>query len=154
MRSEWKKKSEKSAGRKRIESRERWVKIGKALREIRESLGLSQEDMADILGVSWTTYQRYEKGKINPENILPLIEETLGIPEIEIRIRAGLYDIDDIIKAIKRVRGSIQKTTEEAEEEMHLPELEEIEELLKKLPPEKKKRALKAIKEQLELMAV
>jgi len=152
MRSEWKKKSEKSAGRKRIESRERWVKIGKALREIRESLGLSQEDMADILGVSWTTYQRYEKGKINPENILPLIEETLGIPEIEIRIRAGLYDIDDIIKAIKRVRGSIQKTTEE--EEMHLPELEEIEELLRSLPPEKRRKAIQTCKEQLELMAV
>ena len=136
-------------GRK-SQSRERWEKLGRALREVRESLGLSQEAMADILGVSWTTYQRYEKGKINPENILPLIEEKLGVPEIEIRLLAGLYDISDVIKALKKLHISPPIS----EEKTSIEQIEEIEKLLEKLPPEKREKVLRMIKEQLELMAV
>ena len=105
------------ASKRKVTDRERWEKLGQALRAIRKTLGLSQEDMADILGVSWATYQRYEKGKINPENIIPLLEKKLDISEIEIKLRAGLYSIDDIKKVLNLTQAVTKYTSNVSEED-------------------------------------
>ncbi len=42
-------------------------KTGERLRQVRKSLGRTQQEMADILGVSKQTLLRYEKGQREPE---------------------------------------------------------------------------------------
>lgn len=51
------------------------------LRAYRESVGLTQAELADILGVERTTVARWETGvrRVDPE-LLRLIEEKTGIP--------------------------------------------------------------------------
>jgi transcriptional regulator with XRE-family HTH domain len=40
--------------------------LGTQLREMREAVGLSQQEVADHLGVVYITYYRWEKGKTEP----------------------------------------------------------------------------------------
>ncbi len=42
------------------------VKIGKRIKELRESIGLSQKDLGGKLGVAQNTITGYETGKSNP----------------------------------------------------------------------------------------
>lgn len=39
------------------------------IKEIREKLGLTQEALAHVLGVSFQTINRWEKGLFNPSNL-------------------------------------------------------------------------------------
>jgi len=39
------------------------------LKEVRRQLGLSQEDLAHALGVSFATVNRWENGKTNPSKL-------------------------------------------------------------------------------------
>lgn len=41
------------------------VGFGNRLRELRKGKGLTQQDMADTMGLTMRNYQRYEYGKIN-----------------------------------------------------------------------------------------
>ena len=55
--------------------------IGEKLRKRRQTVGLSQERLAEILNVSYQQVQRYENGtnKLNVEN-LQLIAQALTVP--------------------------------------------------------------------------
>lgn len=43
--------------------------VGRLIRELRLLLGLTQEEMATILGVSFSTVSRWERGRANPSPI-------------------------------------------------------------------------------------
>ncbi len=55
--------------------------IGTFIRERRKELGLSQEQLAEIVGVSYQQIQRYENGSsmLNVENV-QRIAKALGVP--------------------------------------------------------------------------
>jgi transcriptional regulator with XRE-family HTH domain len=55
--------------------------IGAKLKELRKSMGVSQEAFAEVLGVTFQQVQRYEKGtnKLNVENI-QVVAHALGVP--------------------------------------------------------------------------
>ncbi len=55
--------------------------IGEKVRKRRQTVGLSQERLAEILNVSYQQVQRYENGtnKLNVEN-LQLIAQALAVP--------------------------------------------------------------------------
>jgi transcriptional regulator with XRE-family HTH domain len=43
------------------------MKVAENLKKLREILGLTQEEMAQLLGVSLRAYQAYEKGSMEPK---------------------------------------------------------------------------------------
>lgn len=55
--------------------------IGRRIKKRRIELGISQEKLADVLGVTYQQVQRYENGanKLNVENI-QLIADILSVP--------------------------------------------------------------------------
>lgn len=55
--------------------------IGERIKKRRKELGISQEKLAEILGVTYQQVQRYEKGinKLNVENI-QFVADALSIP--------------------------------------------------------------------------
>lgn len=57
------------------------AEIGRAIKQRRMALGMSQEKLAEKLDVSYQQVQRYENGsnKLNVEN-LQFVAEVLGIP--------------------------------------------------------------------------
>ncbi|MEW5745493.1 MAG: helix-turn-helix transcriptional regulator [Nitrospirota bacterium] len=65
--------------RKLVTSRE----IGEKIRKRRSELKLSQQELADMLGVTYQQVQRYESGrnKLNAENI-QIIAEALSVPVV------------------------------------------------------------------------
>jgi transcriptional regulator with XRE-family HTH domain len=50
---------------------------GKQLRERRKAMGLTQEQLADILGVSPNTIARWERGEMKIPSFLSLAIETI-----------------------------------------------------------------------------
>jgi len=56
------------------------MEIGKRIKELREYLGLSQREFADILGIHPLSISRYESGKSNPApSVLKLIEDKFSV---------------------------------------------------------------------------
>ena len=56
------------------------AEIGKRIREIREFLGISQREFAEILGIHPLSVSRYELGKSNPSpSVLKAIEDKFGV---------------------------------------------------------------------------
>lgn len=51
-----------------------WIKFGKKMREARESRGLSQKDIARLLGVSDAFISQVENGKkkVNVDNLIKI----------------------------------------------------------------------------------
>ena len=61
------------------------VKIGSFIKEIRKEKGLTQEQLAEKLGVSQKSVSRWETGKTMPDySLLPNICETLEINVAEL----------------------------------------------------------------------
>ena len=54
--------------------------IGQRIRYYRVLKGLTQQELADRIGVTWEMVSRYENGRTNPMRQLVLIAEALGIP--------------------------------------------------------------------------
>jgi len=81
-----------------------WVKIGAVIRDIRESLGLTQAEMAEKLNISQNALSRYERGEHSPANILPIIEKVLGVPEAYIKAKAGVYSPQDLVTALEAIK--------------------------------------------------
>lgn len=44
-------------------------KCGKLIRDIRQQLGLSQEDFASVIGVTFSTVNRWENGHAKPSRL-------------------------------------------------------------------------------------
>lgn len=61
------------------------------IRRIRKSLGYTQERLAQILGVAWTTVHRWESGSSTPTGIparlLLLLEQRVGQPDFQAALR-------------------------------------------------------------------
>ena len=49
------------------------------LRELRQNSGLSQQKVADALGINRTSYNKYEKGIINPVRKINELAEFFGV---------------------------------------------------------------------------
>ena len=43
--------------------------FGDRLRDVREAMGLSQQDLADLCGVTMRSQRNYEKGERNPDSV-------------------------------------------------------------------------------------
>ena len=57
------------------------LRIGRRIREIRTSRGLSQEDLASKVGVSYQQIQRYEAGNSNlPAPVLLALSQAFRVP--------------------------------------------------------------------------
>ncbi len=54
--------------------------LGNSIRARRKTLGITQEDLADLAGVNINTVIRIEKGKINPSiEVVSAIVDVLGM---------------------------------------------------------------------------
>lgn len=74
------------------------------LLQIRKLYGLTQPQVAEILGVSLRTYQRYETNDVNSkkiDNMVRIIESTFTIDE-----EHGLLNIDSIAAAVEPILES------------------------------------------------
>jgi transcriptional regulator with XRE-family HTH domain len=54
--------------------------IGENIRKYRNRLDLTQEELADRIGVTWEMVSRYERGESSPMNKLEKIANALNIP--------------------------------------------------------------------------
>lgn len=55
-------------------------KFGQRLKELRKNKGLTQKEMADIMGMTDRNYQRFEYGKINvPAKTLAFFADFFGV---------------------------------------------------------------------------
>ena len=78
--------------------------VGRRLKQRREELGLSQEKLADFLGISFQQVQKYERGfnRVGASRLFQ-IGEALGVPTafffegIEPKNRGGLHEDKDSI---------------------------------------------------------
>jgi transcriptional regulator with XRE-family HTH domain len=76
-------------------------KIGERLRDIRKKKGLSQEEMAELLGKSRSAYARIEEnGEHLPISELKKISEKLQLPIYEIDPDLDTYNADKGIGVI------------------------------------------------------
>lgn len=56
------------------------VELGQRLKVLRQSKGLRQKDMAELMGITEQNYQRYEYGKINvPATTLAFFADFFGV---------------------------------------------------------------------------
>lgn len=61
--------------------------LGNSIRARRKTLGITQEDLADLAGVNINTVIRIEKGKINPSiEVVSAIVDVLGM-ELVLQIK-------------------------------------------------------------------
>jgi len=58
--------------------------IGGNIRKYRKRLDLTQEELADKIGVTWEMISRYERGESSPMNKLKKISEALSVPIIDL----------------------------------------------------------------------
>ena len=73
-------------------------KIGAFIRDIRKESGLTQEQLAEALGVSQRSISRWETGKTMPDySLLPNICEVLGITVAEL-LEAERIEGDSVSK--------------------------------------------------------
>jgi len=76
---------------------------GKEIKELRQKLGLTQEEMAKLLGVGYTTINRWENGKVQPRGQALKILEKLKelVDEVESRDDVDIKDIKKVIKGLE-----------------------------------------------------
>lgn len=56
------------------------VEFGNRLKELRKKKGLTQQNMADVMGLTMRNYQRYEYGMINvPATTLNFFADFFGV---------------------------------------------------------------------------
>lgn len=58
----------------------KYTQIGKNIRQHRESQNLTQQMLADRIGVSWEMISRYERGSSSPFTKIKNISDALGVP--------------------------------------------------------------------------
>lgn len=65
-----------------------WIKIlGKAIKERRAALGITQQQVADLAGISINTLYQLERGQSNPTiDVLAKVADVLGM-ELKLEIR-------------------------------------------------------------------
>lgn len=79
------------------------------IKESRESLGITQEEMAQRLGTHRNTYVRYENGIGVDLHIAEKIAEILGIPVSELTSnaqRSPVTKMDKLVADLRRLDGN------------------------------------------------
>ena len=65
---------------KELMEKELLVGLGNRLKELRREKGLTQQSMADMMGITMRNYQRYEYGMINvPATTLNFFADFFGV---------------------------------------------------------------------------
>lgn len=91
--------------------------LGKRLRDLRLKKGLKQLDLADMLGVSRTTYTQYETGRSEPD--LATIIKLAQFFGVSVDYLLGLTDIrnyDDVLAKLACYES--EEWTEEEQKEI------------------------------------
>lgn len=88
--------------------------IGKRLKLLREEMGLKQIDIAEMLGVSRTTYTQYETEKSEPD--LATVAKLAEIYNTSVDFILGKTDIRNPIETIAAHHEGEEWTEEELEE--------------------------------------
>lgn len=74
--------------------------VGSVIRQAREAVGISQGDLANMIGTDQTTLSRWELGNAGPNaldrwgSMLRLIERSLNLPYGYLLREAGLVDTE------------------------------------------------------------
>jgi len=90
------------------------IMIGKRLKLLREEMGLKQIDIAEMLGVSRTTYTQYETEKREPN--LATVAKLAEIYNTSVDFILGKTDIRTPIETIAAHHEGEEWTEEELEE--------------------------------------
>jgi len=101
--------------------------INQRIKQIRNTKGLSQSKMAEMLGVSLKTYQRYEQdGYKIPERVLRQIEVTFSVNPswlregkgemfVEKRKETEEFDaLTELFKAMEKLEGKVPRAVKRA----------------------------------------
>lgn len=94
------------------------ITVGKRIRLARESVGLTQEKLAETIGVSRTAISRWESGEIDPtiEHLIDLAQ-ALNVSAdylLGIGSKAGMLDmLMDMASTLNRLVSDIQKELQE-----------------------------------------
>ncbi len=90
------------------------MNIGKTIRELRQSRGITQEDFSEALGVSVQTVSRWENGVNAPDlSMLPQLAVYFGVTADYL---LGLERNDNMAKLIKTTETFELASKQEAEE--------------------------------------
>jgi transcriptional regulator with XRE-family HTH domain len=87
--------------------------IGENIRKYRNRLDLTQEQLADRIGVTWEMVSRYERGENSPMNKLEKIATALNIPITDLinDSLANNYEVPLFIKIPKNFLFTNENTT-------------------------------------------
>ena len=84
--------------------------IGENLKKQRKLRELTQEQLADILGVSFQSISKWERGEVYPDiELLPTIAEYFGITTDELMGVKEIHDSADVKKIIDKVKENMSK---------------------------------------------
>ena len=89
--------------------------IGERIKEIRIAQNLTQEEVAEDIGISLSTIKRFETGKeSNLENFLCILRYYNCLQNLDLLIPEQQQSVEDIYKGIsKRQRASKEKEVNE-----------------------------------------
>ena len=83
--------------------------FGSRLKALRKKAGLTQEELADVLGISYMTVRRWEAGKASPRvEDIPSIAQALGVPEADLLDTNASIPFGANLKALRRKAGLTQ----------------------------------------------
>ena len=83
--------------------------FGARLKALRKKAGLTQEELADVLGISYMTVRRWEAGKASPRvEDIPSIAQALGVPEADLLDTNASIPFGANLKALRRKAGLTQ----------------------------------------------
>ena len=83
--------------------------FGSRLRALRKKAGLSQEELADVLGISYMTVRRWEAGKASPRvEDVPSIAQALGVPDADLLDTNASIPFGANLKALRKKAGLTQ----------------------------------------------
>ena len=84
----------------RIQDEVRKMNMGEKIREMRRTRGISQEKLAERLGVSFQAVSKWERGETAPDTMLiPAIASFFGVSTDEL-FGFNLYEIEQSVRAI------------------------------------------------------
>lgn len=84
--------------------------IGENLKKQRKSRELTQEQLADILGVSFQSVSKWERGEGYPDiEMLPVIAEYFGITTDELMGMKEIRDLADVKKILDKEKENMSK---------------------------------------------
>lgn len=120
-------------GAKNLGGKQSFPRVAKALREIRQLCDRTQEQMAEVMGLTFAGYRPYDRGERDlTQSQIERIARELGIPVSAITSRLWPEEVEII-------------------ETRYSHDLAEIERQVADLPPEQAARVLRGFRQSLEI---